>query len=185
MSRILLATGLAALLAGLLAAGGCASERPAGGPGRAWVAADPDDAEPVKVVTEAGRLRSDVLRAFSAMHWAALRVEGGEVEVTAVERAPEGMGWTAESDAGPGTVTVLRAWALLPDGRTAAVHAGRAEPPIWIGQPRQQRQAMSMRVRIGRFGDPQLEAAFLEELRNILEGDPARQRVRFALPETR
>jgi hypothetical protein len=154
---------------------------------RAWASVtELDDGRRMDVVTQAWRLRPDVLRAFSAMHWAVLRAEGGELGIHGpelLEATPWGPATRPSDEAPPEAVVMLRAWALLPDGRTAAITAWRAQPPAWIEQPTDdQRQVFHVRIVVGRFGDAAVESAFLDQLRALLAGEPPRQRVRFTLP---
>ncbi|MCC7408687.1 MAG: hypothetical protein IT442_11495 [Phycisphaeraceae bacterium] len=118
------------------------------------------------------------------LHWAALRVE---------KPTPSALTQPAEN-----TPPLLRAWALLPDGRTAtiaawvapetapdAVHAStdRTGPGVdhdapWLREP----VAVILRVSVGRLGDAEIEKQYLDALEQTLRGPSQRRRIRFELP---
>ncbi|MCC7204765.1 MAG: hypothetical protein IT441_06770 [Phycisphaeraceae bacterium] len=130
------------------------------------------------------RLHEDIRRGISALHWAIIRIEK-PTEPATTEPAED-------------TPPLLRAWALLPDGRTCtvaawvvpdttpdAVHASmdRTGPGVdhdeaWLRQP----VTVALRVSVGRLGDSSLEKQFLHSLEQTLRGPSERRRIRFDLP---
>jgi len=94
--------------------------------------------------------------AFKKHHWGLLRVKQEDTE----------------SDADDALQGVLRAWALLPDGRTAQVVA-------WAVSS----SKFAVAVRVGHFGDRGHERSFLGLLAKTLRTKLTR-RPRFELPDS-
>lgn len=86
---------------------------------------------------DASRLAVDVERAVERIHWALLELLPASGDLP------------------------LRAHALLPDNRTAAIYA-------WALNERE----VAAAIQIGRFGDPQAEHAFLQMLADTLADKP-------------
>lgn len=130
------------------------------------------------------RLHEDLRRSMAEAHWAVVRIEK---PVNPATTQPNG-------DAAP----VLRAWALLPDGRTAAIAAWVAPPSEpgavrasaerpgpgadhddpWLRDP----ITLRLRVSVGRLGDAEAERFFLDALEETLRGPALPRRIRFELP---
>ena len=101
------------------------------------------------------RLEYDIPRAMKACHW-------GKISLT---QGPAGSAQTG----GP----ILRARALLPDGRTATM----------VAWPKGER-LVSVSVRVGHRGDREWERDYLTQLGSILRGKPSRtQRFDQTLPK--
>lgn len=109
------------------------------------------DASGAALRGEWGRLPYDIPRAIQKAHW-------GKLSVDAVS-SPRGQ--------------VVRAGALLPDGREAAV----------VAWPMEQ-GGVYVAVRVGPFGDREQEKAFLNSLQAVLSGKISRrQRFDQSLPK--
>lgn len=166
------------LLMGLLAAG-CSAAGPKGEAGEdessPWGAGAAAEraGESLEVTASVRRLRQEAARSFAAMEWAVLRIEGGEVGADAadlLDGSSEGQG------------PALRAWALLADGRTAAVVGRLGQRVAGEDAIGGNNYRISVYCRVGRFGDAALERSFLDELAKKLRGKPQRQRIFFVLP---
>lgn len=104
------------------------------------------------------RLVYDIPRAVKKHHWGMLGLkqhgpEGGDTETEASER-------------------IIRAAALLPDGRSATIVA-------WP----EDETTIAVALRVGPFGDALQEEAFLVRLAQVMRGKPSRRhRQEFELP---
>ncbi len=105
------------------------------------------------------RLVDDIPRAVKQHHWGLLSLRRSRVEHAHRVRRDQ-------------TSEVIRARALLPDGR-------EAEMVAWpVGEDR-----VGMAVRVGRGGDADAEKAFLKRFARVLRGRPSRRhRQGVALP---
>jgi len=130
------------------------------------------------------RLYEDIRRSIAALHWATVRIEK-PTEPATTEPAED-------------TPPLQRAWALLPDGRTATIAAwvtsesppdavqsskdrtgpGADHDEPWLREP----VTVRLRVSVGRLGDEELERQFLDALEETLRGPSLPRRVRFELP---
>ncbi len=110
---------------------------------------------------EPGRLADDVPRAIKRSHWGMIRIDQVSNE-------------QANSAGETTTMTIVRADALLPDGRTAQIVAWGS------GQDR-----VTAAIRMVRFGDAAEHDRYLNTLAQVLDGKPKRVRAgTFDLPPT-
>ena len=107
------------------------------------------------------RLPDDVKRAIRKSHW-------GRIRQTAEGVSEDGEAADAASAAGP---VVVRARALLPDDREASIFA-------WQSGERE----VTAAIRVGHFGDPDVQRQWLSKLAEVMAGPPAPQRYRYRLP---
>ena len=108
------------------------------------------------------RVIYDIPRAVKRSHWGLLHAQPDGPDEPGV--TPDGVSSTGR---------VVRARALLPDGRTATIIAWSADEG-----------AIAVVVRVGRFGDRPMERVFISELAQVLRGKPGRrQRVDAITPK--
>lgn len=107
----------------------------------------------------AARVRGDWVRVIEDLPRAAERLEWVEVRL----EGPPRVGTGREDVAGV---------FLMPDGREAVMSAARGDG-----------SEIGVRLRVGRFGDREMEARFIEELAQVLRGRPVLRRLeRYRLP---
>lgn len=127
----------------------------------ALAAVAPEGSSVVRMAGEADRLAMDVGRAMGLSHWGRLHVRS----------------YVPVKESGDGTANVkaqvvVHARALVPGSREAKVVAWAVEDGEIV-----------VAVRVGYFGDARAEAAYLEQLRGLLEGEPPAARDwKFRLP---